>query len=221
MDAWLLGQHGLVLYLALFFMLMAGAVGLPLPEDLPLILGGVLIQTEQVQLWPTLGVCYAALILGDLVVYFVGRRFGLALFKTRWFRSRVPSGKIKSIRGRLERRSLLMIFVARHLFTLRTVTFLTCGAVRMNLRKFLVADCLAALVSLPFFLAVGYLVADNYKMALHYISEAKFMTVIATILLGTVGYWIYRRRRRQLESLVLGENDSGDSDAPNQSGSAN
>jgi len=194
MSDWILLQHGVIIYISLFTLLLGGAIGLPIPEDLPLILAGILLQAEKVTFEFVFLVCYFGIILGDLIVYFVGRRFGLALFKAKWFQSRVPPSRIKHTRLRLEKRSVLMIFIARHLFYLRTVTFLTCGAVRMNLKTFILADAAAALISAPIMIGIGYAAAQNYDYVVGLFQEAKTASLVIGIVVLII-YLIYRIRK--------------------------
>ena len=162
MKEWILAQDGLTLYISLFALLMGGVFGLPIPEDIPLILAGILIQLEKVDPLLMFLLCYGAIILGDVLIFGTGRFFGPKIFKVKWLQSRRAKTKLKRVRVGLERRSIIMIFVARHLFYIRTLTFLSCGAVKMNFGRFLIADAIAALVSAPLMMAIGYFGADSY-----------------------------------------------------------
>lgn len=193
MDEWLLIQDGYYMYVLLFLLLMGGAVGLPIPEDLVLILGGILAHRGNGSPQAIFITCYAGIVLGDMLIYFVGRSFGPALFKTRWFRSKVSHSQIRQARLRLERRSLLMIFVARHLFYLRMVTFLTCGAVRMKFVRFLFADATAALISAPIMLGLGYMFSEQYDQLVHLIDQARFWIIVVSLVL--VAAYLLRRRK--------------------------
>jgi membrane protein DedA with SNARE-associated domain len=195
MSEWLLLQHGPFLYAVLFLMLLGGAIGLPIPEDLPLILGGVAVHSGQADLWIVLSVSYLGVVLGDLIIFFVGRHFGPSLFQKSWFKRRFTPSKIRKVRFNLERRSLTMILIARHLFYLRTATFLTCGAVRMSPYRFIVADMFAALVSIPIMVGLGYLAAEHIDALLAGISRTKNILLIVSALI-LLGYLWYRRRKR-------------------------
>lgn len=174
-------------------MLMGGAVGLPIPEDLPLILAGIVIQSGNAPFAVVFFVCYSAIILGDLIVFSIGRKFGPRLFAQPWFRKLLSRRNISNIRLGLERRSLLMIFIARHLFYMRTVTFLTCGAVKMRLARFMIADAVAALVSVPVMISVGYFAAEHYETVMQRTRE---VALIAPIVLLAI-YLMYRKLKKE------------------------
>jgi len=204
MDQWLLAQVGVVVYIALFVLLLGGAIGLPIPEDLPLILGGILASRGQGRPEIILLVCYIAIVLGDVLIFFIGRYFGAALFKKAWFRSRFSPAKLREVRKRLERRRFVTIFVARHLFYLRTLTFLTCGAVKMRFSLFIVADALAALISAPLMFGLGYLLAENYESLLDGIREAKLISLaLGLIAILAVCALLFHRHRTHAAQAAL------------------
>lgn len=212
MDEWLLLQEGVYVYILLFLLLLGGAFMLPIPEDIPLILGGVLVQMGRGRLDLIAAVCYGAIILGDVFIFGVGRWLGPALFQKPWFRKRIGYSRVKNLRVSLEKRSLPMIFIARHLFYLRTVTFLTCGAVRMSFGRFLISDAIAALVSVPFMLLIGYLAAEHYEAVFNFIARAKYWSVVVGVLIlfACLAWYFMRRRRRALNQRALQEGDSGE-----------
>lgn len=201
MQEWILLQDGMIVYVSLFFLLLGGAIGLPIPEDIPLILAGILAQNGNAELQLLFIVCYAAILLGDLFIYAVGRQFGPALYTKRWFRSRFSFSKIKGIQRSLEKRGLLMIFIARHLFYLRTVTFLVCGAVRMDFKKFIVADALAALISAPIMIGLGYMGAENYDAITSGVAKAKHIAVFAGIILLLIFLFWFLKKKAKEEAL--------------------
>ncbi|MCB0321012.1 MAG: DedA family protein [Bdellovibrionales bacterium] len=166
LDA-LLSLEGIILYPMLFFALLGGAIGLPIPEDLPLIAAGIFGQRGSGNLGMLFVVCYLGVVMGDTIIFLIGRRFGAALFTKKWFRRKFSPRRLKRFKLGLERRRLATIFIARHLFYLRMVTFLACGAVKMPLSRFLVSDMIAALVSVPAMMCVGYFASENYEVLLN------------------------------------------------------
>lgn len=208
MDQWLLAQDGIIVYLSLFFALMGGAIGLPIPEDIPLLVAGALIYKEIGNPYAVLAVCYISIIIGDFLIFLIGRRLGPTLFNKSWFRSRIPPSKIRHVRFNLERRSLLMIFIARHLFYLRTVTFLACGAVKMRASRFLLADATAALISVPIMASIGYflmkqygdLTEAGYERVMHRIEVGSLLVGVGVATYIAYRLWIKRKTKRNSAS---------------------
>lgn len=190
-----LNTHGLVAYLTILASLLAGAFGFPLPEDLSLISAGILIHLDKAELWIMAATCYVGILTGDLIIFRIGWMAGPALLRKRWVRRYMTAKKLHSIRQGLERRTFSTILFARHLFYLRTATFLVCGTVRMSFIRFILADAVAALITTPVMLGLGYFFAQHYDTMLAYMHQVK----IALILVGIVGaaYLILRQIRRQ------------------------
>jgi len=195
MNEWILLQEGFLVYLALSLALLGGAIGLPIPEDIPLIAAGIAVHRGSVDLTIIFLVCYGSIILGDLIIFWIGRKFGSSIFSKRWFRAKIPPSKIRKVKLSIEKRSLLMIFIARHLFYLRTVTFLTCGAVKMRPRRFIIADAAAALVSVPLMMGIGYVASENYEVVLQSMRKVERLSMIVFAVLGIGVVWWFLKKK--------------------------
>ena len=215
MSDWILLHGGAGSYAALLLLLLGGAVGLPIPEDFPLILGGVLLNRGNVNLEILFIIVYTGIIIGDIFIFYIGSKFGMAIRKKEWFKSRVTPGRMRQIRKGLEKRTFLMIVIARHLFYLRTATFLTCGAVKVPFSKFIIADAIAALISATIMLLIGYQAAEYYDEALQAMGQTKLILLVIAAVLG-IGYLIYARSQKNGDEV---ENGNGDSEAVTDSAS--
>ena len=68
-------------YVMLFGLLFACGLGLPMPEDIPLIIAGALIAKHQMT-WAIAGTCaWCGIIGGDCVLYYMARRYGMNITK--------------------------------------------------------------------------------------------------------------------------------------------
>lgn len=190
-------QEGAHVYLLIFLGLLGGAIGLPIPEDIPLIAAGILAQLGQAKLSIIAPLCYVAILSGDFLIFMVGRKLGPALFSKPWFRKRLPPNRIRRFKLGLEKRSLPTIFLARHLFYLRTVTFLACGAVKMKTSRFLIADAVAALLSVPLMIGIGYFAAQHYEQVVKNLQH--LFLVLAVIFIIFAWIWSKRHSRRLAE----------------------
>lgn len=202
MSEWLLLQEGNAVYVIIFILLSVGAV--IVPEDIPLIGAGVFIEMGKAHPYLMLPLCYFGVMCGDTVIFLAGRYFGPALFKKEWFKKRFNSSKIRRVRYSLEKRSLLMILLARHLFYLRTLTFLVCGAVRMSTLRFFAADAFAALISVPVMVALGFLASHHLDTLFKALDDTK---IIVLVLLLGIGIFFFVRRKAQTR---LREKEEGD-----------
>lgn len=196
LDA-LLASHGLVAYLLVSAILLGSAFGLPVPEDLSLIIAGILVASENAELWIMALTCYLGIIAGDLIIYRLGWMTGPRILRKRWVKRYMTASKLQALRANLERRTFVTIFIARHLFYLRTITFLVCGAVRVSFTRFLIADAIAALITTPLMLGIGYLFGQHYDHILAIIKQIKIFLVLGGV---GVAIYLYFRFRKKVES---------------------
>jgi len=157
--SWLASDNGLRVHFAVFILLLLGGVGAPIPEDIPLLLAGVAGQKEIVSLHSIFITSYVGVLVADQFVYFIGYFFGQKLLNAGTKSSFFPAmteEKVCEIREGLRKRRLFYIFLGRHLFPVRTVTFLTAGALRIPYLEFLISDAFAALVSVTIVVGLGY-----------------------------------------------------------------
>ena len=205
LDA-LLASHGLAAYLLVIATLLGSAFGLPFPEDLSLIIAGILVASDNAELWIMAVTCYLGIIVGDLIIYRLGWMTGPRIFRKRWVKRYMTASKLQGLRANLERKTFVTIFIARHLFYLRTITFLVCGAVRVSFVRFLLADALAALITTPLMLGVGYLFGQHFDHIMAIIKQVKLLLVLGGI---GVAIYLYFRFRKQVESTTE-ENEDED-----------
>ena len=74
---------------------------------------------------------------------------------------------------------------------------LLAGLSHVPLRVFLLADGIAALISVPFFIFLGHYFSDNIQVLMGYITGIKehVVWVVGPLLVLLVIYWLVRRRR--------------------------
>lgn len=206
LDA-LLTSQGWVAYLLVLAALLGSAFGLPIPEDVSLIISGILVASDNAHLSIMLLVCYLGIIAGDLIIYRIGWITGPRLFRKRWFKRFLTSTRLQTLRANLEKRTFLTIVIARHLFYLRTATFLVCGAVRVSFPRFLIADAVAALITTPVMIGLGYLFAEHYDHLMTWVREVKFALVLGGIATALYLFWRFKRNAESVSDLEATEDD--------------
>lgn len=154
-------QYGL---LALFLGLLASGLGLPVPEDIYMIVGGMLAQTEIERTgvpWAgpvlkSLGVLYVGVMIGDTIIYHLGRRFGDRILTARFVKRFVTPDRAEKVRAYYAKYGAATVFIARHTGPIRFVAFLMAGVSRMPFGRFFFWDSLAAVLSVPIWFGIGY-----------------------------------------------------------------
>lgn len=200
MHEWFLTQQGPTLYGIFVLSLLGGAVGLPIPEDLPLLIMGAAIHQGVASWQPTLLLGYVAIVACDSLIFWAGRTFGPRILQSKLFGARFSPERMGTLNLRIDRHAFLMIFLARHLFYFRTATFLSCGALRIRFARFIIADACAALISVPSLLSLGYLGAEHLPAVLGWIQTIKYLSLpVVVVSIGAL--WLYLRRRARRRDL--------------------
>src|SRR3989442_1308977 len=63
-------------YLGVFLMLFGAGLGLPIPEEAPVLAAGALAHEDVVRWWIALPVCILGVLSGDVVLYWIGHHWG-------------------------------------------------------------------------------------------------------------------------------------------------
>jgi len=69
-------------YLGIFAVLLLGSLGVPIPEEMAIIAAAVLSHAGFVRWWLALPVCLLGVLSGDVVLYWVGRHWGVRTSST-------------------------------------------------------------------------------------------------------------------------------------------
>lgn len=148
-------------YFVLFGLLFACGVGLPLPEDIPLTIGGFLVAKGALGLLGTAIAGWCGIIGGDLLLYNFGRQYGLNITKVPFIGKHVTEQRIRQAELLFDRYGIWVVAIGRLFAGVRGAMVIAAGTIRFNLLKFIIADGLAALVSGGMFILLGHWVGKN------------------------------------------------------------
>jgi membrane protein DedA with SNARE-associated domain len=192
-------NRGGIGYAVLFGMLFLCGLGLPVPEDIPLIVSGILIGSGKMHLAIAGPLAWAGIIGGDCVLYMLGRRYGLNITRVPFVGKHVTKARIEKAEKLFERWGIWVVAVGRLFAGIRGAMVVAAGTLRFNFIKFLIADGLAALVSGGLFMFLGYIVGKNIKT----ITKYKEWIALGFIIVGILAviYFIWRNKRHK----TLGE----------------
>ena len=195
----------LPVYAGVFVALVAAGVGFPMPEELPIVTAGALLgQTANdpppgLYGWALLLVCVAGVVLSDLLLYLIGRAWGLRLLRLRFVAGILPVARLQRIRRGFARHGVLILLVARLLPGVRTAIFLSAGILRLSWKRFLLADGLYALPGVSLLFLLAYWFTDRFRDAVIRVEEevgrCKLVLLVVAAAVGA-GCWLWRSLRR-------------------------
>ncbi|HEX9507325.1 MAG TPA: VTT domain-containing protein, partial [Myxococcales bacterium] len=111
-------------YIGMFGLLIAAGLGLPFPEDLTLLTAGFLARKGVTSLWPTLVVGYVGVVIGDLLIFRLGRRLKEGVYTHPRLGKLLTPKRRQWIENHFRKRGILTVVIARHCAGLRAPTFL-------------------------------------------------------------------------------------------------
>ena len=160
LEFFLYTQGPVPYFLAFMILLMCG-LGLPIPEDITLFVMGILSFYGLTEVWLSIFVCFFGVMLGDVLIYLIGRAYGTKLTKKGLFSKIIPPERLAKARELFHKRGNKVIFIARFLPGLRAPTYFSAGALHLPLKVFLFYDGLAAIVSVPILVYSTYFFGEK------------------------------------------------------------
>ncbi|HEY4241483.1 MAG TPA: DedA family protein [Kofleriaceae bacterium] len=193
---------GLGAYITVVATLTAGALGVPVPEELVLLSAGAAAHRGAAEIWTMLIVAVLAVGATDLFLFGMGRALGPRVMTRAPAKWLLPPERAARVERLVEKHGGKLALAARFLPGMRAPTFLMLGAHKQSLLTFLVGDGIAIAVSVPALVGIGYLASNSIERVSHDLKRAEHWLLLAGVLL-IVSYVIYRfvRARRRAQPL--------------------
>ncbi len=190
-----LGQFG---YLGIILLLVLGGLGLPVPEEAPVILAAILSKRGIMFTPLAFGACVVGVLLGDFVVYFLGYFYGERVMNLSLARKFLTVERETQMKGYFHRHGIKILILGRFAVGFRTAAYLTAGILRIPPLKLLLTDLVAVALSTPLMFGLGYVFAHQIERGIH--EAQRFLTVI--IVGGCVVFALMRWRKGRREGRL-------------------
>lgn len=200
MDAlidFLLNFYGPMPYLIIFGILLACGLGIPIPEDITLVVGGVLIYYGVCNLWVMIALCLAGVLIGDSLVFWLGSKFGRSLTKKWFFHKILPDDRLDSVQSGFKKYGNKLIFLARFMPGLRAPIFFSAGVLHLPFSIFIFFDGVAALLSVPTIIGGVYYFGDELEWVVRSIKRFEYgiLGMVLSVVIFFVLKWYFRHRK--------------------------
>jgi membrane protein DedA with SNARE-associated domain len=182
-------------YAGIFLALFLAGMGVPLPEEVPILTSGVLAHEGVVRWWLALPVCLAGVLSGDVVLYWVGRHWGERVLAWRPVRFVLTKEREQTLKEAYHRHGVKIVFTARHVIGLRAAAFLTAGIVRIPFPRFLAADAGAAMLGVPISFGVAYFFTDRLHDIIADVHRAQRWALLVALVVAAVWIGVHAWRR--------------------------
>jgi membrane protein DedA with SNARE-associated domain len=194
-------RHG---YLLVFVLVFAEAVGLPAPAALALIAAGAASAAHVMSPHVAIAVSLLAMMLGDVMLFFLGRYTGWALLSFLCRVSMNPETCILRSAESFYKHGKVTLVFAKFVPGVNSMAAPLAGSMKMKLVQFLRLDFVGTCLYVLAYSGLGFVFRDfvvrithGIQSASHALSEVFFVAVI-----GYVVYRIVQYRRYQITDVV-------------------
>ena len=182
-------------YWAVLFALLGENAGLPLPGETILILASfAAYHGHHLKLQWVILVAVCACTVGDNIGYWIGRHGGRRLLEKYKRAFHISDETIRAGEEFLRRRGSFAIFIARFIAGMRIVAGPLAGVLRMEWKRFLLANFAGAVVWVSVISSAGYVFGSRYEALAGVIKETELWILIIVI---AAGVYFWRRRRKR------------------------
>jgi membrane protein DedA with SNARE-associated domain len=210
-EEWILARftelawHPWKAYGLMVVLLVSASFGQPLPEEVTLVGAGLLAYMASNDPPPYNGavgvnvhlaalVCFVAILGADLVVYWLGHRYGAVVLRWKWLRRFLSPERLERVTASVRRRGYIAAAVFRFTPGLRFPGFFACGMLGLSIWKFTLADGLMAVLTVPTQIYLVHRFGEVVRSGLKLFNGA--VAVLALFLVVVFTAWHLWQRRR-------------------------
>jgi len=204
-------------YLGIILFLVLTGCGLPIPEEVPIVLAGVLSSQGRLEPEWAFAACLFGALLGDSVMYAIGYHFGHGLLASHPKLGKfVGAQREEYFEQSILRHGFKVMLLARFMVGVRGPVYLAAGVVRMPFRIFLLWDLICATLVVGSFFSLSYFYGEQIAGMVRDAEMTLTLVVLGVAAIVSL-WWMRRRRQRMLDTAIqqrVGDNDASDLAAP-------
>lgn len=184
-------------YAAVFLVLVICGFGVPIPEDVTLVTGGVIAGLGYANEHLMFAVGMAGVLVGDGIMFLLGRVYGERILRFKPVAKLMTPKRYAQVQQKFDQYGNRVLFVARFLPGLRSPIFLTAGmSGKVSFWQWLLMDGFAALISVPLWVYLGFFGAENREWLMTKIHQFQHVFyVLIAIVVVFVLRWAYKKRK--------------------------
>ena len=193
----LIAHHG---YAVVFAVVLAEAIGLPVPAALALLAAGAAVASGSLSAPALLLVAVVGMLVGDSLLFVLGRYMGWNLLGLLCKMSANPETCILRSAESFYKRGKITLVIAKFIPGINTMAPPLAGSMKMPPLLFLQLDVAGALLYALAYGALGFLFRD-FLVAITHGFQTAGRAVEIVLLIGLVAYIVYRVRLYRKHSI--------------------
>jgi membrane protein DedA with SNARE-associated domain len=184
-------------YLWLGGILLLCGLGLPIPEDISLIAAGYLSWKGVLDVHKAFLVCFAAVLAGDSLAFFLGRFGGRRVLASQLARRYFTPRRQLRVRAYFRKFGSKVVLVGRFTPGFRFTIFFTAGTLHLRPSVFFIYDFSAAVFSVPILVYSAWFFGGQIDRVVSYARRTEHGILVAVAIAAIViGIKAWRRRRQ-------------------------
>ena len=193
-------------YSVVFALIAIETMGIPVPGETALVAAALLANRGGMDIGTLIVVAAAAAILGDNVGFAIGRRYGRGLFLIRGPMLEHRTKALELGEPFFQRHGPKAVFLGRWVAGLRIASAWLAGMNMMPWPKFLFWNALGGICWAVSIVFAVYFAGAAAEHAIDIVGPV----ALGAVALALVGYLLYRRRRRAVESRTTSSGADGE-----------
>jgi membrane protein DedA with SNARE-associated domain len=192
----MIGHHG---YLLIFMVVLAEAIGLPVPAAVALVAGGAAAAAGSLSIPKVLILALVGMLIGDTLLFVLGRYMGWRLLGLLCRVSVNPESCILRSAESFYKRGKTTLLVAKFIPGVNTMAPPLAGSMKMRPQQFLRLDCAGACLYILAYGGMGFLFRDflaritrGFQTASHVFGEVLLAAAIAYV---AYRVWLYQKNK--------------------------
>lgn len=149
-------------------------------------------------------------LIGDSTMFLGGRIFGYRIQRIRTFRKILSPRRFSQIQQKFKKYGLGLLFVARFLPGLRSPIYLVAGmSRRISFITFIIMDGLAAVISVPVWIYLGFFFADNRDLLMSYVHDVQSAIYLGlgVLILIIIVIYLKKKLHAKMNAVVDSHNE--------------
>lgn len=189
-------------YLGLAILIIPSGLGLPIPEDISLLVAGYLCYKNpaHASLWLMIPWAMALVLGSDLLLFYIGRAVGKSIVNVPFLKRVFTVQRLEMCRELFEAHGGKILFAGRFMPGLRAPLFFTAGHLKVPSWKVILYDGGAALLSVPTIILLAWWFGEHFDKVKALVRRTEY-AIIAVIILVVVLYVVSQINKRFVNRL--------------------
>lgn len=168
-------------------------LGLIIPAQTILVLSGFFTHTSNFGFWEVFIIAVIGSVIGDILSFYIGRRFGTTLLSQKGFRFLIKKEYIEKTQALVDEHLGKTLFIGRMSSITRSLAPFIAGSSKARFGRFLVWATFGALLWSFVFIGIGFVFAESFRILGPSIGKFILSAVSIIVILFTLVFFLRKK----------------------------